>query len=393
MFGNQKQMEKQMKMMMGGGGMAGQQEMFQQMMTMMMMGGGGMVGNPMMEMMMMGGGMPHEMQGANAGGSNENRWKEHLHNTLMKKSPGAEKPTYTTEEDENRKYIGTVIVEGEDYTSGEKAISKKAAEHGAAKAAMEAKFPEEFAKLSVPGMMPMMSMMPGMNRMKGAPGNETRWKNHLHNTLVKQSGTAVEKPMYSVEGVGPYVGTVTVDGETYTAEEPAPSKKAAEEAAAKAAMVAKFPAEFVKFSQAADPMMQGFMGQGQKRKGGPEQEQSSMNKLLDSLQLIITKNHQRNMSKDDIDWDLQELGDEKYQVTVTIKDSIGEEGGKTFTGEVCDSKKKAKASAAEVAYENMKDILGPLEEEHKEKKRKKNQESLEALKKRTAEKKAALKGE
>merc|ERR1719214_239190 len=99
--------------MMGGGGMAGQQEMFQQMMTMMMMGGGGMVGNPMMEMMMMGGGMPHEMQGANAGGSNENRWKEHLHNTLMKKSPGAEKPTYTTEEDENRKFIGTVIVEGE----------------------------------------------------------------------------------------------------------------------------------------------------------------------------------------------------------------------------------------------------------------------------------------
>eukprot|EP00746_Dinoflagellata_sp_MGD_P160488 gnl/MRDRNA2_/MRDRNA2_87269_c0_seq1.p1 gnl/MRDRNA2_/MRDRNA2_87269_c0~~gnl/MRDRNA2_/MRDRNA2_87269_c0_seq1.p1 ORF type:complete len:210 (+),score=75.36 gnl/MRDRNA2_/MRDRNA2_87269_c0_seq1:114-743(+) len=140
-------------------------------------------------------------------------------------------------------------------------------------------------------------------------------------------------------------------------------------------------------------MMAQAMGGGGKRKAGeitPE-EVAPKNKLLIGLQLILTKNHQRNLTKDDTTWECNEVESDgkKYQVTVTISDAIGPEGGKAFTGEPSASKKDANTSAAQVAYDSMKEIFEPLEEEHKAKKKKKNQESLEALKKRTEEKKAA----
>merc|ERR1712196_33260 len=85
-------------------------------------------------------------------------------------------------------------------------------------------------------------------KLSGGGNNEMRWKEHLHNTLMKKNGGTVdEKPTYEVEGEsggkGKFKCTVTIDGATYTSGEE-PSKKAAEHAAAKAAMKAKFYKEF-----------------------------------------------------------------------------------------------------------------------------------------------------
>merc|ERR1712224_986649 len=114
---------------------------------------------------------------------------------------------------------------------------------------------------------------------------------------------------------------------------------------------------------------------GQQPGGGKKRKASAVtgpipgakNKLLDGVQLLITKNHQRNMSKGDVDWVCQEEGEGKYTATVTISDSIGPEGGKTFEGDSCDSKKAAEASAAIIAWEGMKDVILPLEKGKKRK--------------------------
>merc|ERR1712224_902073 len=110
--------------------------------------------------------------------------------------------------------------------------------------------------------------------------------------------------------------------------------------------------------------------------GGPEK--TAKQKLMEALQLLITKNQGRALQKGDLTWELQDFeegGKKTYQATVTIS-----EGSRQYNGEVCQSKKAAEDSAAAIAYDNMADVLAPLEEEHKEKKRKKNEESLAALK-------------
>eukprot|EP00746_Dinoflagellata_sp_MGD_P125721 gnl/MRDRNA2_/MRDRNA2_60558_c0_seq2.p1 gnl/MRDRNA2_/MRDRNA2_60558_c0~~gnl/MRDRNA2_/MRDRNA2_60558_c0_seq2.p1 ORF type:complete len:181 (+),score=59.38 gnl/MRDRNA2_/MRDRNA2_60558_c0_seq2:108-650(+) len=123
-----------------------------------------------------------------------------------------------------------------------------------------------------------------------------------------------------------------------------------------------------------------------------EIRQRPKNKFLEAVQFIITKNYQRNISKDDVSWVCEEVqvgGGTKYQATVTLSDSIGEEGGKSFTGEPGDSQREAESSAATVAYENMKEIIEPLEEAHKAKK-KENEKKRRAVKKaKKAEKEAA----
>merc|ERR1719324_1774876 len=102
-------------------------------------------------------------------------------------------------------------------------------------------------------------------------------------------------------------------------------------------------------------MMEMMGGKVEKRNGG-EQEQGPKNKFINSMQLLITKNNSRNMTKEDITWECVEFeGDKKtYQVSVTITSNVGPEGNRTFSGEVCDSKKKAEASAAQIAYDSMK---------------------------------------
>eukprot|EP00746_Dinoflagellata_sp_MGD_P125720 gnl/MRDRNA2_/MRDRNA2_60558_c0_seq1.p1 gnl/MRDRNA2_/MRDRNA2_60558_c0~~gnl/MRDRNA2_/MRDRNA2_60558_c0_seq1.p1 ORF type:complete len:200 (+),score=55.85 gnl/MRDRNA2_/MRDRNA2_60558_c0_seq1:108-707(+) len=120
------------------------------------------------------------------------------------------------------------------------------------------------------------------------------------------------------------------------------------------------------------------MTRGEKRKleetTNPAKEarrQRPKNKFLDAVQLIITKNHQRNMNKGDVTWESKEEGG-KYTCTVTLSVAIGEEGGQSFTGEPGDTALDAEMSAATVAYDSMKSVIEPLEEAHLAKKPKKS---------------------
>lgn len=238
--------------------------------------------------------------------------------------------------------------------------------------------------------------------LQGAAGGGSpnmQWKSALHETLQKNSND--EKPAYECEEAegGKYLGTVTIGGETYTAEKPAKKKKEAEQFAAMAAFKTLYPAEFKNAAAGSGgggmPAMMQMMGgaKGQKRKAdGLPSHHDPKGKLGNSIQLLITSNHARSMTKEDVKWEtaeFEENGTKTYQVSVTINDSVGPEGGKTFNGEVCDNKKAAEASAAQVAYDSMKSILEPLEEEHKAKKQKKKEEEAEAWKQKLAEKKAA----
>jgi len=253
-------------------------------------------------------------------------------------------------------------------------------------------------------MMQMMEMMQwqasgGMSKamaeMQTRESPDMLWKSTLHHTLVKNS--LDEKPVYEAteDGNRKWVGTVALLGNTYTAKESGPNKKAAEQFAAKAALKALYPAEFKKHNNSKggfDPwMIQQMMEGKQQQKGGAKTgDQDQKSKLVHSVQLLMLKNLGRSLIKGDIQWEIQESeGDKKkYTATVTITQY---EGGHSSTGQACDSKKKAEKSAAQAAYKALKSVLVPLEEENTAKQKKKNQEELEALKKRVAEKKEAAK--
>jgi len=228
------------------------------------------------------------------------------------------------------------------------------------------------------------------------PSPDTQWRGKLNQELQKNG---IEKPTYASEaspdGKG-WVGTATLNGQVYTAKASAISKKAAEVAAAKAAFEALYPEAYKSLSPAigAAGMLMGLGGgpaKGQKRKA--EQSDHPKSKLMSGVQLMILNAHGRSVTKDDITYAVAAEQQEgttppKYMATVTIAEY---DGGKSFSGEWCESKPKAEASAAEAAYKVMGEMLGALEEEHAAKKKAKYAKQLEELKAKTAAKKEAQK--
>eukprot|EP00930_Biecheleria_cincta_P032409 TRINITY_DN224_c0_g1_i2.p1 TRINITY_DN224_c0_g1~~TRINITY_DN224_c0_g1_i2.p1 ORF type:complete len:344 (-),score=85.16 TRINITY_DN224_c0_g1_i2:175-1119(-) len=228
----------------------------------------------------------------------------------------------------------------------------------------------------------------------GAAPSQPRWKGKLYENL-KRNGME-EKPSYvamaNTGGQG-FLGTATVNGQSFVSNEPAKSKKDAESNAAKEAFQALFPEQFSELSEGASNaawMMEMFpVGKGQKRKGPPA-DLPAKSKLMNSVQLMIRNASNRCITKEDIIYATTENeGPPKtFMATVTIMEY---EGGKSFSGEWCDSKMNAENSAATAAYNAMSDMLGALEEEHAAKKKAKNQKELAALIERTAAKKEAAK--
>merc|ERR1712232_142930 len=209
-----------------------------------------------------------------------------------------------------------------------------------------------------------MKMM-GMGGMMGA-SPEMAWKMELHDLLEKSpQGLGEEKPTYTSEDAptGGYIGSVTIHGQAYTGEEPGQSKKAAEQGAAKAATKALFPEEFKKLSSST-PAMPAWMTQGwqapQKAKAPPSEDPK--NKLNHGMQLLLG----RSMLKGEMSFEVQTIepsGEGKatqYQATMTLTPY---EGGKSFVGEVSDSKSNAEKSAAAEAYKVLKPVFDPLETE------------------------------
>jgi dsRNA-specific ribonuclease len=303
-------------------------------------------------------------------------WKDNLF-TALKNKGGEGMPAYASEEVANKKYKATVTIAGKKpvtFYSKKPAEGKKAAEQAAAMAAMKGLFPEQFKVIDEALSAPVMS--------ESAPKGETtesRWKGQLHNTIMKKSpgGIVKMKPVYkTVEDKDKmWTSKVSYGGKTYSSE-PAPSKKAAENAAAKALMEAKYPEEFKFVSKGRE------IG-GAKKPVVDEQPQGGKNKLCSAVGLIVYKNQKRSIAKGDFEWLTEESGG-GFKCKVTITKKIGAEGGKNFTGSKCDSKKKAEESAAEAAYAAMKKIVGPLEDAQAKKKEQKTKDRVAALKKKTA---------
>merc|ERR1719240_2015145 len=95
-------------------------------------------------------------------------------------------------------------------------------------------------------------------------------------------------------------------------------------------------------------MMQQMLG-GQKRKADAVEapEKNAKTKLMNSVQLLISKNQARTLTKQDLVWEMQDFeegGKKTWQATVTVS-----EGNRIYNGEVCTSKKAAEESAATIA--------------------------------------------
>jgi len=211
--------------------------------------------------------------------------------------------------------------------------------------------------------------------------DDHEWRSYLVNELKKNG--IEEKPTYSAEaseGSKGFVGTVTVGGQQYTAKETAKNKKGAESAAAKAAFEALYPEAFNKR-----------MAKGQKRKSDSSSASydNPKYKLSNGVQRMIANASGRGPTKEDVAYVVTSREEKpSYMATVTIPEY---EGGKSFSGEWCESKVKAEHSAAEAACAVMGDMFSALIEEQSAKKKAKAQKELAELKERTAAKEAAKK--
>jgi len=235
--------------------------------------------------------------------------------------------------------------------------------------------------------------------------SQTPWKGKLHETL-KRNGID-DKPEYVAtantggpalpDGGAGFLGTVTVNGQSFASDEVAKGKREAEQNAAKAALKALYPDQFNEVPQgdgglgplAMLGMAGGMSGKAQKRKEPPT-DLPLKSKLMHSVQLMVRNKSGRTLTKQDIIYAITENeGPPKtFMSTCTITDY---EGGKCFSGEWCDNKTKAENSAAEAAYNAMSDMRSALEEEHAAKKKAKNTIQLAALVEKTAAKKEAKK--
>eukprot|EP00930_Biecheleria_cincta_P032408 TRINITY_DN224_c0_g1_i1.p1 TRINITY_DN224_c0_g1~~TRINITY_DN224_c0_g1_i1.p1 ORF type:complete len:316 (-),score=84.34 TRINITY_DN224_c0_g1_i1:179-1126(-) len=228
--------------------------------------------------------------------------------------------------------------------------------------------------------------------MQSGARSSTPWKGKLFEALKKNG--IDEKPNYvamaNIGGEG-FLGTVTVNGQSFTSEEPVKSKREAESNAAKAAFKVLYPDQFSQLSEGDAGWMMGMLPavKGQKRKEPPT-DLPAKSKLMSGIQLMVRNANNRCLTKEDIVYATTENeGPPKtYMSTVTITEY---EGGKSFSGDWCESKMKAENSAATAAYDAMGDMLGALQEEHAAKKKEKNKAQLAALVERTAAKKEAKK--
>jgi hypothetical protein len=207
---------------------------------------------------------------------------------------------------------------------------------------------------------------------------EIVWKNHLHNAIMKSSGgTVTVKPTFTCteDADRLYKCTCTFKGKSYKSDKPAPSKQAAEHAAAKACMEALYPEAFKFCAKGRE------IGGAKKKLTAEEKPPlSAKSKLCEGVQLLVRKNLKRSIVAEDLKWETDEK-DNMYKCKVTISTKVDRlVGGKSFTGKVCDSKKAGEEAAAEAAYTAMKTTLTPLQTAAEAAKKAKIKAKVEAMK-------------
>jgi len=173
-----------------------------------------------------------------------------------------------------------------------------------------------------------------------------------------------------VEGTQPpqYQSHVTLDGATY-AGQVAPSKKKAEQEAAKIAVQEIYP----------DFVMKGERVVALKRKAEEmEQEMNPKQKFNQALQLILGK----QVTKEDTQYEHEGDRESGHKATLTITAR-----GVSFTGEFAANKNDAEHSAAQVALDALAEEIAEKEAIHQAAKKAKNAPKLAKLKEQTLAKK------
>mmetsp|Transcript_149683 Transcript_149683/g.264229 ORF Transcript_149683/g.264229 Transcript_149683/m.264229 type:complete len:260 (-) Transcript_149683:59-838(-) len=253
-------------------------------------------------------------------------------------------------------------------------------------------------KMMKRGQMDQMQEMLQMFMAQAAADDSTNWKGELAGAFGKTTKANITKDTFLYE-TGEIVGeggeklhqsSVSFSGVTYVGE-PAPSKKKAEQFAAKQAFQDAYPEHFAK--KAGPPawmaeMLAGAKGGGKEGAGGGKKrkaeavEEHPKTKLVHGLTVLFG----RSLTKTDLAVSFQEFDGGQFQAMLEIT-----EKGSKFVGEIKETKKLAEFAVFEAAFEGMKAELEPVLEEHQAKKKQKNKDALAALRERTAEKKEAKK--
>eukprot|EP00931_Biecheleriopsis_adriatica_P009214 TRINITY_DN110296_c0_g1_i1.p1 TRINITY_DN110296_c0_g1~~TRINITY_DN110296_c0_g1_i1.p1 ORF type:complete len:349 (-),score=110.90 TRINITY_DN110296_c0_g1_i1:57-1103(-) len=245
-------------------------------------------------------------------------------------------------------------------------------------------------------------MMTVVSPRSGGGGGGEEVENHkgmLASVYGKRKGTNLTKGdlVYTVEALaeGGFVATVSgelLEGGHYTGE-PASSKKAAEHAAALAALMQDFPESL----DAPQPKQQPRRGQPQQPppqqhappQGEKRKRQADEKTFKARLHEMVQTLNGGVANKDDIVYETSPVdGDNGTQPSAWISKVYfpNYNAGLVYEGEPQNSKKDAESSAAAVAVMDLEDQVAPLEAERKAKKQKQAKEK-EAARRALKEKK------
>lgn len=213
----------------------------------------------------------------------------------------------------------------------------------------------------------------------------TDWKSKLQELLTKKLLRSLTKgevafTVSEVPGGAGYTASCQspLFRAAYAGDQPAASKRAAEHAAARAAILEEFPGEgHDPTAQKATQRTSGTSGRKRTRggdgAGGGDGAEDAKSRLMHGLQMLL----QRPLQKGDVVFDTQQPQEgHGYHASLLALPTYDPKT--TYESEVAESKKAAEASAAERALTALHDLIAAAQEEHTAKKRRLAQEKKAA---------------
>jgi len=198
----------------------------------------------------------------------------------------------------------------------------------------------------------------------------------------------------SSEAPGGYLATLSSEHlqGMYSSQTPEASKKLAEQAAAKAALMAEFPQELTKSGGVSTPVnkgagkggAKGAPAQGVKRKAPGTEEVNPKSKLGESVTLLIG----RSIAKGDMEFQTVAIEEGNPNTQFVSSAALPTyDSSQVWEGAPGATKKDAESNAATVVLEALAEVIAVAAEEHREKKARKDEEKRAelALKKQAQE--------
>jgi len=236
--------------------------------------------------------------------------------------------------------------------AGKGAAKKKALVGGGGKATGKGKVMQMMSQMASKGsgkaqIMQMMMAMMGASGAQGAKGQSTSWKSELNAAYAKHHKATAPKGAFvydTNQAEDGFTSTLTCENFAGAHEGTGASKKAAEDAAAQAAVEAEFPDHVAKVAPAAPAAwgsMSGWMMGG---------EEDSANQHILPWRAQLTQAYSKvhkTVSKDSITYASEHNEAEKNYVSVVSSEKFSD----SYTGEPGKSVKEGHDNAAKVAME------------------------------------------